>query len=126
MKNKIKEFEAVSGDGTRKKYILNFNPEGPTIDDNGTIYNAIMPGTVLKDEKIKNPQPLPKATYAFKIDGVIYIIVYSHLHGIIIQSLDPKTVVTYSGKNRSDLVVKIVFGIALVVVLVLGILLNIK
>lgn len=109
MKNKIKPFTAVNAEGLKKEYVLNFNEENPTVTYEGVEYKAIMPGQMLTHESIQNPKPLPKGMYAFIIDGTIFIVAKTHIHGIVIQSLDPKWVATYKGKNASEKVMRIIF-----------------
>ena len=114
MKNREIIFRSIDSEGKEKAMTLKFN-EQPTVMYNDGEYNAIMPGEMLTDEAIKNPQPLPNGTYAFKIDGEIYLVVKTRLNGIIIQPLNPKIAVIYNGKNKFEKVLKVIITAVVVI-----------
>lgn len=124
MKNKIIDFKTASADGVYKGYTLDFNLDNPTITYNGEVYNAIKPGEVLRHENIKNPQPLPKKTYGFIIEDEIFIVSKTHIHGIIIQPLNPRLAITYKGKDTFDNIVKysipVIAIIAIIMIILMG------
>lgn len=114
MKNRIINFKSIDAEGKETNMTLSFS-DNPTITCNDVEYKAIMPGEMLTDEAIKNPQPLPKNTYAFKVDGNIYLVVKTRLNGIIIQPLNPKLFVLYDGKNKFEKILKIVLTIVVII-----------
>ncbi len=94
--------------------------ENPTIKYNDNVYSAKKPGEVLEGPMIKNPKPLPKATYGFIIDEMV-IIFQSSITGNNILIANEGYVVNYNNKNWLTLVIKIIIALIMLTIIVFAI-----
>lgn len=119
MKTKTIDFKILKGDSTSVDMKLIFDKEKPMIGYNGQTYLGKKPGELFEDAHIKNPKPLPKNTYGFSVEDNVIIVTNSKFNGLEIHILNPGLAVTYKGKNRTETILKITFGILAIIILVL-------
>ncbi len=117
-------FTVVDSNSHELKMELNINKgEKPYVMYNGQKYEGFMPGEVFENDCIKNPMPLPKNTYGFVVEGIVFLFESSLLTGNTFFVVNKGYAVKdYKGKNRSVNIVKTIVAVVAVAIVVLSIL----
>ncbi len=118
------DFTVVDSNSHELKMQLNINKdEKPYVLYNNKKYDGYKPGEIFESEYIKNPMPLPKNTYGFVVEDVVFLFESSFLGGntffVVNKGYAAKD---YKGKNRSVNIVKTIVAIVAIAIIVLSIL----